>query len=349
MLVKQAALIGLGMVAPTYIAALRDLERDGTVRLRGVHARSGDSRQSFIRQHGPGLLDYASVEEIAGDPEVDFAILVTPPNARLEAVRTLAGAGKPILMEKPVERTVEAAKTLCRICRDRGLPLGITLQHRMRPAVIELRERIANENFGPLCAFEISLPWWRPQSYYDEPGRGTYARDGGGVMISQAIHILDLALSFMPPVASVSAMAETTELHAMESEDFVIAGLRLEGGATGSFFATTAAFPGRTEEIHLHFREASIALVGNRFTIAGHDGSQRAGGESPDEKAGTGSGANPMAFTHEWHRSIILDFAEALDSGREPLVSGDKALAVHRVIEAIERSAREGKRVTLGG
>ncbi|MEZ5826195.1 MAG: Gfo/Idh/MocA family oxidoreductase [Geminicoccaceae bacterium] len=340
---KQVALIGLGMVAPTFVAALADLERGGVARLRGVHARNAERRRAFVERHDTDLIDYATIEDIALDEDVDFAILATPPDARLEAIEILARAGKPVLMEKPVERTVAAAEKLCRICEEAGVPLGIVLQHRMRPAVIAMRDAIRKDDLGPLASFEISVPWWRPQSYYDEPGRGTYRRDGGGVMISQAIHVLDLGLSFLAPVASVIAMSETTALHRMEGEDFVVAGLRLTDGTIGSFFATTAAFSGRGEQIHLHFARGTVALEGNRFTIERHDGTSQSHGEL----AATGSGANPMAFTHEWHRAVIADFAEAITAGRKPAVDGRQALVVHRVIEAIEHSARVGQRISL--
>ena len=124
----------------------------------------------------------ASVDEIAGNAAIDFAIITTPPNARAEIVSALVAAGKPILMEKPVERTLAAATGLVEMCEAANVPLGIVLQHRARPVVADLRA--AMPALGPLRAVEVNVPWWRPQAYYDEPGRGTYARDGGGVLIS---------------------------------------------------------------------------------------------------------------------------------------------------------------------
>lgn len=330
------ALIGAGMVAPIYIEALAGLPE---VRLTGVLARSAGSAQAFLGQHPvPGARAYGSLAEVAGDPTADFAIVTTPPDARADIVAALAAAGKPILMEKPVERSLAAARALVELCEAAGVPLGIVLQHRARPAAMKLNELAPG--LGPLMAAEVSVPWWRPQSYYDVPGRGTYARDGGGVLITQGIHVIDLALQFLGPVAEVTALTATTGLHRMEGEDFVAAGLRLASGAPVSLFATTAAYPGRGEEIVLHYREACARLAGNLLTVSHHDGRQETHGAT----AATGAGADPMAFTADWHRAVIADFAAALKEGRAPMVPGRSALAVHALIAAIEASGRSGRR-----
>jgi predicted dehydrogenase len=277
-----------------------------------------------------------TVEEIAADPGIGFAILTTPPNARAEIVGRLAAAGKPILMEKPVERTLAGATRLVELCEGRGVPLGIVLQHRARPVVAELRRVMGD--LGPLVAAEVSVPWWRPQAYYDEPGRGTYARDGGGVLISQAIHTLDLMLSLTGPVVSVNAMVATTGFHRMEAEDFVCAGLRFANGAVGQLFATTASFPGRGETITLHFRRGSVRLEAGVLRIDRQDGTSDAIGQA----VSSGAGADPMAFTSDWHRAVIEDFVDAVATGRPPLVPGRAALEVHRLIAALERSGERG-------
>lgn len=169
------------------------------------------------------------------------------------------------------------------------------------------------------------MPWWRAQSYYDEPGRGTLARDGGGVLISQAIHTIDLALSLTGPVARVQAMAATTRFHRMETEDYVSAGLRFKNGAVGSLVASTASFPGAAESILLHFDNASLRLASGLLHLDWRDGRQETFGGAA---AGTGGGADPMAFTHEWHKGVFDDFADAISSGRPPVVTGEAALCL---------------------
>lgn len=339
-----AALVGLGMVSATYAEALAGLA--GQVRLTGVHARRAEARAAFAARH-PGLQGagrgYAGVAEIAADPEVDFVILATPPNARAEIVAALVAAGKPVLMEKPVARGLAEATRLCRLAETAGVPLGIVLQHRARPAARRLAGMAAAGVLGPLRAVEVVVPWWRPQAYYDVPGRGSYARDGGGVLISQAIHTLDLMLALAGEVEEVVALTATTGFHRMEGEDFVAAGLRLAGGVPGSLFASTASFPGRPESILLHHRDASAELVGNSLRLAWQDGRVEIAGGA----AGTGAGADPMAFTADWHREVIADFAAAVAAGRPPMVPCRAALGVHRLIAGLERSGREGRSVRL--
>ncbi|WP_418593493.1 Gfo/Idh/MocA family protein [Ponticoccus sp. (in: a-proteobacteria)] len=336
----KCALIGLGMVSKTYADAIRNSKG---IDLSLVHARSADSRRAFLNAFPDlGAREATCVEETAAS-DVDFVIVTTPPNARETIVRALVAAGKPILMEKPVERTLAAATGLVTLCEEGGVPLGIVLQHRARPVVADLRARL--DALGPLHMVEANIPWWRPQAYYDEPGRGTYARDGGGVMISQAIHTMDLMLSLTGPVTEVSAMAGTTAQHSMESEDFVTAGLRFAGGALGSLFATTASFPGRGETITLHCARGSARLEADMLEIHRHDGTTETVGQAATSSSG--SGADPMAFTSDWHRWVIEDFAAALTEGRPPLVSGRAALEVHRLIAALERAGAEGRTVAL--
>ena len=246
-------------------------------------------------------------------------------------------------MEKPIERTLEAAERIVTTCKNASVPLGMVLQHRMREASLLLTRLLREDHFGKPAVAEISVLWWRPQSYYDEPGRGTLARDGGGVLISQAIHTMDLALSLMGPVRTVQAMARTTSLHQMETEDFVTAGLEFANGAVGSLIASTASFPGAAESIVLHCERASVALHSGQLHITWRDGRT----ETMGQAASTGGGADPMAFTHAWHQGIIEDFASALEQGRPPSVSGQDALAVHRLIDATIRSSNERRMITI--
>jgi predicted dehydrogenase len=334
------ALIGAGMVAPTYLDAIGGLP---DVELRGVLARRPESAQRLLERHACGSRVYRTIGEVAADDSVLIAIVCTPPDQRRDVVMTLSDAGKHILMEKPVERTFAAAEELCDICDAAAVTLGITLQHRAKVVVADLHELIDTGELGPPVAAEIAVPWWRPQSYYDESGRGTYDRDGGGVLISQAIHTLDLALSLTGPVVAVTALSATTSAHSMEAEDFVVAGLEFESGAVGSLFASTAAFPGRPDTIRLHSANGTATLRSTELTVEWHDGTTDTFGIDST----TGAGADPMAFSSELHRAVIADFVEAVTTGREPLVTGRTALEVHRVIEAIERSGRSQHREAL--
>ncbi|MEM7723081.1 MAG: Gfo/Idh/MocA family oxidoreductase [Pseudomonadota bacterium] len=334
------ALVGAGMVAQTHLAAIRDA--DG-VALRGIAARSPD-RASALLTDWPDAQLYPDIKAITTDPGVTAAIIVTPPDARLDLITPLAQAGKHILLEKPVARTTAEAEQVVAACADAGVTLGVVFQHRLRAASVKAADLIASGTLGALGIVEITVPWWREQAYYDEPGRGTYARDGGGVLISQAIHTIDLALSLAGPVASVQAMTATTRFHAMEAEDFACAGLRFANGAVGSLTASTASYPGGAEAIVLHFDKASLRLASGVLTVSWRDGRV----ETHGAVAGTGGGADPMAFTHDWHQSILEDFMAAVRDGRDPVVTGAEALASHRLIDAIVASSDGGKVVEFG-
>ena len=334
------ALIGTGMVARTHVAAL--LAAKDKVHLKGVSARRRERAEAFADEFD-GLQIYADAHAVAADPDIDFAIVATPPNARLELIKPLAEAGKHILLEKPVARDGKEAEEVVALCESAGVTLGIVFQHRMREASLKASEIVGSGALGALGVAEINVPWWREQAYYDEPGRGTYARDGGGVLISQAIHTLDLALSLTGPVATVQAMTATSSFHTMESEDFATAGLRFANGAIGSLVASTASFPGGAETITLHFERASLHLGSGVLTVSWRNGKTETFGAS----ATTGGGADPMAFTHEWHQGIIEDFADAVTQDRDPVVTGRAALASHALIDAITRSSKEGRAIEV--
>ena len=335
----RVALVGLGMVSKTFADAIRNSDK---VTLGPVFARKPESRAAFLETHADlGAVEATSLDEIAADASVDFVIVTTPPDARAEIVETFAMAGKPILMEKPIERSFAAAKAIVETCESHGIPLGITLQHRARPQIADLVAR--QDALGPLISVENNVPWWRPQSYYDEPGRGTYARDGGGVLITQAIHPIDLMLSLTGPVSEVTAMCATSGFHEMEGEDFVVAGLRFENGAVGQLFASTASFPGRGETMTLHCKNGSARMDRGKLILSWQDGRV----EELGQVAASGAGADPMAFTSDWHRLVIEDFADALLENRPPLITGRSALGVHRLIEAIETSGKTGARVQV--
>ena len=323
------------MATKPHLDALEDAASGAE--LVGIYNRSRAKAEAVAGECGARVFD--SLEEIAADRKVEAVIVTTPPDQRLEIVERLARAGKHILMEKPVERTMPAAVELVELCEQHQVILGMVLQHRFRAGALRLRSLVQNGALGQIALVRVEVPWWRGQDYYDQPGRGTYARDGGGVLISQAIHVLDLMLSLTGTAESVQAFAATTALHSMESEDFATAGVRFASGAVGSIVATTATYPGGTESITLDGTLGTASLRGGRLEVVWRDGRS----EQTDEPAGTGGGADPMAFTCDWHRALIADFATAVREQRAPLVTGREALKVHALIDAMTNSARSGR------
>ncbi|WP_413699407.1 Gfo/Idh/MocA family protein [Psychromonas sp. KJ10-10] len=236
------------------------------------------------------------------------------------------------------------ATEIVEICETHNVPLGMVFQHRARMASMKLQDMIKSGELGELGLVNIEAPLWRSQSYYDEPGRGSYERDGGGVLLSQAIHTMDLALSMTGDITEVQAISRTTRFHDMESEDFVTAGLTFTNGAVGNLLATTANYPGMPECITLHFDKAVVRLERANLHIVWRDGRTETFGE--DEVAVEGV-TGPMDFKSSWHGGIISDFADAITNGTAPMVSGREGLKVHQLIDALVASSEQKKAVTL--
>ncbi|MFK7874367.1 MAG: Gfo/Idh/MocA family protein [Paracoccaceae bacterium] len=331
----NGALIGLGMVADTHVAAS---EASQKVRLCGVLGRDPAKSKAFAARHQIAKV-YDNLTAVLRDPECDFIVLATPPDARLDYVSACVAAGKPILMEKPIERSFEAARQIVNICQEASVPLGIVFQHRARAASQALKTALEENRLGQICSADIRIPWWRDQSYYDAPGRGTYARDGGGVLLTQAIHTLDLALWFLGPVARVQAMLRTTPLHQLEAEDWAGGLLEFASGAVATLMATTAAYPGAGETVTLHGTKGSAHLEAGILTLHFQDGTH----DHIGAEASTGSGADPMAFPFGWHQTILETFAASLQSDTPSLATGMDALRCHALIDALEAANRSGQ------
>ena len=287
---------------------------------------------------------HGDLERILADRSIDCVAILTPPNTHLDLVRRAAAAGKHVLLEKPLEITTARAIELVDACRAVGVALAVVLQHRFRPSAQKLAALMREGALGELVGCSTSIRNWRPQSYYDQPGRGSKARDGGGVLLTQGIHTLDLMLSLAGPVAEVTSYATTTPIHRMETEDLVCAAARFSNGALGTIDATTTAFPGFPERIELIGTRATAALAGTALAVRYHDGrSVDLGGDG----GAAGAGADPMAFPHDWHRSLLADFLDAVEQGRDPAISGAEARRVHCLIAALLEAAGRGTAVMV--
>jgi predicted dehydrogenase len=328
----RIALIGLGMGSTPHAQSLIDLR--ARVEVAAAYTRSPERAAAFANRFSFPLSH--DLEGIAADASINCVLIATPPSSHLELVERFAAAGKHILLEKPLDVSVARAEALVAACDRHGVRLGVVFQHRFRPAALRLRELVLADAFGAIAVANVYVPWWRPQSYYDLPGRGTLARDGGGVLITQAIHTLDLFLSLIDGVAEVMAYGGTTPLHRMETEDTVAAALRLRGGAFGALSATTANYPGFGESIELIGAKGTARLTGAELNVHFQDGRT----ESAGELASTGGGADPMAFSHEAHRAVLAEFLDAIEQDRDPVNSGRAGLKVHYLIAALLDSMR---------
>jgi predicted dehydrogenase len=320
----RVGIVGLGMAVAPHAKSLQDLK----VEVAYAYSPTVARRTQFAQRFPFPLTD--SLEKILDDRSVNAVLILTPPNTHLELVEKFAAAGKHILLEKPLETSIDRAEKLVKACAK--VKLGIVLQHRFRPGAVKLREMLPS--LGQLVSASAAIPNWRPQSYYDMPGRGTRARDGGGVLLTQGIHTLDLFLSLAGEPSKVTSFVTTTPVHKMETEDLVAAAVQFKNGAIGTVHATTTAYPGFPERIELIGTKGTALLEGPSLKV------ELADGKKVEVKAeGGGTGADPMAFPHDWHRALLEDFFSSIKENGEPRVSGEEALKVHRFIDRILRSA----------
>ena len=338
----RIGLVGLGMAVTPHARALLDLRDE--VEVAAAFSPTEARRSAFAERFPFPLAD--RLETILDDPTVDAVMVLTPPNTHGELVARAAAAGKHVLLEKPLEVSTARAEALVAACREAGVVLAVVLQHRFRPASERLAALLAEGALGAIAGCSTTIRLWRPQSYYDEPGRGTLARDGGGVLMTQGIHTLDLMLSLAGPITEVTGFTAKTALHRMEAEDLACAAVRFASGALGTIEATTAAYPGFPERIELACTGGSASLVGAGLAVAWTDG--RRFDLTPDPGPG-GTGADPMAFAHEGHRAVLADFLGAVREGRPPRVSGAEALRVHRLIDALIETGRSGRAAAVAG
>jgi predicted dehydrogenase len=321
------AIIGLGPASQPHSKSLLDLS-DRT-EVCWAASRSSERSKAYAQQFP--FRTTTDIETVINDPAVEAVLVLTPPSSHLEISQRCFAAGKHVLVEKPLELTVARAERLVEVARVSGRRFGVVLQHRFRLASVRLRQALTSGELGTIQAAFLSVPWWRPQSYYDDPGRGTLARDGGGVLLTQAIHSLDLFRSLVGVSDVIAADIHTTDLHRMETEDYVTALLRLGNGAPGTLMTTTAAYPGYPERIEIIGTEGFASLVGGTLRISFLDGRE----ETVEAEGKTGSGASIMDFPHDAHRALIADFIDAITNDRQPLVSGEEALASQRLVAAV--------------
>ena len=323
------ALVGLGPAALPHLRSLQDLTN--RIEFRYAFARRPDAER-VLPYTGPVQLT-DSLDLILQDPEVQAVIVATPPATHLGICQRCFAAGKHVLLEKPLEVNFERSGQLVELAEAAGLRLGLVLQHRYREASVALEKILQEGRLGEVQAASVRIPWWRSQAYYNEPGRGTMARDGGGVLLTQAIHTLDLFRSLVGVRSVKSAVVRQTKLHQMETEDYVSALLVLGNGAPGDLMATTAMFSGFSETIEIIGSLGSARLSGANLEVHFLEGSPF----SIRSEGGTGSGANMMDFSHEPHRALLTEFISSIQENRDPKVNGRDALATQELIVELLR------------
>jgi predicted dehydrogenase len=345
------AVVGAGAIGRLHASVIAT--RVPGAELAAVVDRTPDKAAELARAHGAEA--YPTLA--AALERVDAVAVCTPSGAHAGAAVAALDAGRHVLIEKPIDVTLAAAGRIVAAQRRAGTVAGVVSQHRFDPASRTVYRAVRAGRLGRITSAVVSMAWWRSQEYYDSAGwRGTLALDGGGAVMNQAVHSVDLLVWLLGAPVEVTASIARLAHHGIEVEDTAVATLRFAGGALGVLHATTAAYPGLTARIQLHGDRGSAVIDDDRLGYLHYAGESTGEGtvEGVDEGAPAvpTAGAEPMALALDAHTRQYRDFLDAIATGRAPLVTLDEATRTLAVIQALYESARTGRPVrpaTLDG
>lgn len=347
------ALVGCGAIHATHAEALAQVEG-------GELAAVVDVVPERARAAGERWGVHAFTRLALALEHVDAVSVCTPSGLHAKVGLAAARAGKHVLVEKPIDTTRAKAERLVAGCREAGVKLASVSQHRFARDVQRLKHLVAQGAFGRMVGGEAHVKWYRTQAYYDSGDwRGTWALDGGGCLINQSIHTIDVLQFIMGPVRAVWAQTRTAA-HTIEVEDVAHAIVEFESGATGIIHCTTCAYPGFRERVEVNGVHGSAILEGDRIVCHESDPAAPASSSPygrdlkyhplPTHTMFDNRPSDEPDPTTRWdmqHRMQIQDFVDAIRADREPFVRGEDGLEPLRVILAIYRSARAGGRRTV--
>lgn len=303
-----------------------------------------DAARRFGAEHGCDVV--ANYEDVCRHPAIDYVDVCTLPNFRLEAVEASAASGKHVQVQKPMATTLDTARRMIDIAARGKILLGVVSQHRFDESSRFLSAAIAGGRLGAPLQFDAYVKWYRSAEYYSRPVKGSWTAEGGGALINQAIHQVDLLRWFGGPVREVFGFWQLGAAHRIESEDVLTAVLRFESGATGTIQASTAFWPGYPERIEIHGTKGTAVVTGDRLTT--WNVQDDAGDDAPLARDVASGASDPMAISLDPFERQFLDFADAMKTGRPPLVSGEEGYQALELVEAIYRSCRTGVPVRVG-
>jgi predicted dehydrogenase len=334
-------ILGCGAVSRAHLEAIVNVPE---LRLVSACSRSIESAERVARDYG--VRAYTDLEEFFNAPGLDAVTICTPSGTHAELGAAAALVGKHVVVEKPIDVSLERADALIEACDRADRRLAVSLQSRHLDAPRALKDAVDSGRLGRMVMASAYVKWFRSDEYYASGAwRGTLDLDGGGALINQAIHTLDLLRWIGGPLREVAAFTDRLVHPQIEGEDTLVASLRFQSGACGVLEAATSVWPGFRRRIELTGTEGTVILDGDDITVW----ELRDGSRSPVAAAGdiSNGSSNPMAISSEGHRRVMADFACAVLEGRAPHVDGRAGRESLEVVQAVYRSAREGRPVAL--
>jgi len=335
----KVGIIGTGAASHKHAQALRNIGYQLVV-CTDLNVESG---RAFAEQYGCEFA--ASFQEVCQHPHVDYVDVCTFPNFRLDPVRVCAESRKHIQVQKPIATSIETAQDMIRVAGEAGIHLGVVSQHRFDESTMFLRRALDAGRLGKVLQADAYVKWYRTDAYYSRPIKGSWAAEGGGAMITQAIHQMDLLLWLIGPLAEVFGYWQLGARHKIESEDVLSALIKFQSGATGVIQASTAFWPGYPERIEIQGTRGTAILTGDKLTT--WDVEDDSGEPAPLAYSIASGAADPGAISVAPFERQFLDFGDAIRTGRKPICSGPDGYRALQATLAIYQSCREGKPVRL--
>jgi UDP-N-acetyl-2-amino-2-deoxyglucuronate dehydrogenase len=333
-------IIGGGNISETHARAA--LAVDG-VRVAAVYGRNRERATALARQVDAAVFD--DLDALLASP-LDMVIIGSPSGLHADQGIAAARRGLHVLVEKPLDVSTASADALIAAADDAGVKLGVCFQDRMHPDLARAHDLVSSGVLGRPILIAGQVRWYRPPEYYGgSRWRGTRALDGGGALINQASHTVDLLLwLFGPPVRVFAAAA--TRLHSIEVEDTIVATIEFANGALGTLEAATSAFPGYPRRVTATGSEGTIVIEHDRMARVDLRSGDAAAG--PSQGADTNLSASSATVSDvRGHQRLIEDFVQAIRSGGRPACDGREGRRSVALIEALYTSARTGQPVTL--
>lgn len=338
----RAGIIGTGAIAWKHAQAYKNIG----YQVIACTDRTQERGQKFADANGAAFM--STPEELCTHPEVDFVDVCTFPAYRLQAVELCAKSGKHVLVQKPMAVDLDTAGRMIAVARAAGIQLGVMSQHRFDDSTVFLKRAIAAGRLGRILQADAYVKWYRSAEYYARPIKGSWVVEGGGALISQAIHQADLLVYLIGAVDEVFGYWQLAGLHRIESEDCVCALLHYASGATGVIQAATSLWPGYPERIEIHGTKGSAIVTGDQLTSWDvQENADEADPVAPVARQSASGASDPMAISLMPFERQLADFGEACRAGRAPACAGPDGYRALQLVRAIYTSCGEGRKVEI--
>ena len=334
-------LIGAGNISDTHARALGELPG---AEIAAVYAPDASRAERLTTRYGG--TPYDSLERMLAQRPLDMVVIGTPSGLHADHGTAAAVRGLHVLVEKPIDVTTARTDALIRAAADAGVNIGVIFQDRLKPDVLRMKALIDRGRLGTPILANARVKWYRPPSYYrDSRWRGTASLDGGGALMNQGVHTVDLLLWLFGPVRRVFART-IAGLHAIEVEDTAVAVLEFANGAIGTLEAATSAYPGYSRQIELTGSNGTLRLDGDDLVGVDLKDAHEDERPAPVGRA-TASAASPVVSDPSAHVRVLEDFMRAVANRTAPCCDGAGGRQSVSLIEAIYQSARTNLPVNL--